>query len=134
MGGVRYNKPIISPQKLKEIENVFVVIVMGNPLPVTSQLKEMDVDCIGISELHFSYYEKGIDLSWLKKAMPKIETALTVLQDDKSREIITNVFCNKLVSQHNKIPYASFSEDGEYSPTDGDPQIVFDFSESISSR
>ena len=113
-GGVRYNKPIISPSELNNINNVFVIIVMGNPLPVKKQLKDMGVDCVCISELHFSYYEKGRDLSWLKAAMPKIETALGVLQDDKSREIFTHIFCNKLSSEHSKTPYASFSESGEY--------------------
>ena len=113
-GGDRYGKKILSPDEMKNIENVFVIIVMGNPLAVMEQLKRRGVEYIHISELHFSYYEKGTDTAWLTDSKEKIQNALALLQDDKSREIFTKVFCNKIYLSHSDHEYHSFQEGGEY--------------------
>lgn len=91
-----------------------MIIVMGNPLAVMEQLKQRGIEYIHISELHFSYYEKGTDATWLTDSKAKIENALALLEDDKSREIFTKVFCNKIYLSHVQHEYRSFHDGGEY--------------------
>lgn len=114
MGGYKYNRKILSPDELNKIKNVFVIIVMGNPLPIMTQMKNNNIEYMHISELHFSYYEKSIDIRWLAENCSKIENALQVLDDDKSREIFTKVFLNKIYCSYSNHPYQTFHEGGEY--------------------
>lgn len=67
-----------------------------------------------ITEMHFSFYEKGKDCGWLKNAVPEIKESLESLADDKSRSIFTQVFCNKIYLSKTRRPYESFAEGGEY--------------------
>lgn len=108
MGGKRYDREIISPDDAAKIDNVFVIAVVGNPLPIVEQFNKKGVECIHISELHFSYYEKGTDLSWIKKAKPKIEKALNLFADEKSRDVFSSIFCNKLLPSRKKTAMAGF--------------------------
>lgn len=113
-GQTFYGKKCISPNELVNLQNVFVIIVLGDCRSVMQQLRNMNIESIHISEMHFSNYEKGKDCAWLKVALPKIEKALELFQDDRSRYIFTSVFCNKIYLSATKNPYGSFSESGEY--------------------
>ena len=113
-GGDKHGKKILSPDELEKIENVFVIIVMGNPLAVMEQLKRRGIEYIHISELHFSYYEKRADTAWLTDSRAQIQQALTLFMDDTSREIFTNIFCNKIYLSHTKHAYSTFWQGGEY--------------------
>ena len=109
-----YGKKCISPAELGELSNVFVIIVLGDCRNVMKQLQEMNIPSIHISEMHFSGYVKGSNCGWIKEALPKMEKALKLLADDSSREIFTNVFCNKIYLSNSNTPYESFAEGGEY--------------------
>lgn len=109
-----HGKKCISPAELSQIENVFVIIVLGDCRPVMKQLQSMGISSIHISEIYFSDYEKGISCEWLENALPNIEKALEVLQDEESREVFTKVFCNKLYLSHTEFPYQTFTSEGMY--------------------
>lgn len=109
-----FGKVCISPSELKTIEDVFVITVMDDGREVEKQLKEMEVESMPITELHFSAYEKGIDCTWLKKALPLIEKAIECLDDDKSKEIFTKVFLNKIYLSKYAERYSDFAEGGDY--------------------
>lgn len=107
-------KKCISPSELSQIENVFVIIVLGDCRTVMKQLQGMGISSIHISEMHFSDYERGISCEWLENALPNIEKALEVLDDEESREVFTKVFCNKLYLSNTEFPYQTFRSGGEY--------------------
>ncbi len=109
-----YGKECISPQMLKQIENVYVVIVLGEPVEVEKQLRAMEIESMPITEMHFSAYEKGKDCKWLEDSLPTIEEALLCLDDDKSREIFTKIFLNKIYMTKFEERYDSFAEEGLY--------------------
>lgn len=109
-----YGRRCISPEQLKELDNIFVIIVMGDCRYVMKQLKEMGICSMHIGELHFSHYEKGKDCRWLRDAVPQIQKTLGLLADDRSRDIWTNVFCNKIYLSATDINYDKFAEGGEY--------------------
>lgn len=109
-----FGKKCISPEEMAGIENVFVIIVLGNCREVMEQLKDRGIPSIHISEMHFSYYEKGKDVTWLNDAMPQIEEALQLFKDEESKDIFTKVFCNKIYVSETETPYHTFARGGEY--------------------
>ncbi|MEZ3464298.1 MAG: FkbM family methyltransferase [Lachnospiraceae bacterium] len=112
-----YGKKCISPSELSQIENVFVIIVMGDCRSVMKQLQTTPgggIISAHISELHFSNYEKGKSCDWLENALSKIEYAIALLHDEESKDIFTKVFCNKIYLSSTNTPYQMFSSEGEY--------------------
>lgn len=109
-----YGKKCISPNELKCIENVFVIIVLGSCMAVAEQMRDLGIPYIHISEMHFSNYEKGKSCMWLNKSLEDIQSVLEYLKDDTSREVFTNVFCNKIYLSKTKTPYDTFAQSGEY--------------------
>lgn len=112
-----YGKKCISPSELSQIDNVFVIIVMGDCRAVTRQLQSIrggGIPTIHISEMHFSNYEKGKSCEWLENALPRIEETLSLFHDEKSRDIFTKVFCNKIYLSRTDTPYQTFMTSGEY--------------------
>lgn len=114
MGGLFEGKKCISPSELSQIDNVFVIIILGDCRAVMKQLRDMGIPSIHISEMHFSKYEKGKSCEWLKNALPHIENALKLMEDEESREIFTKVFCNKIYLSQTTMPYQTFRSEGEY--------------------
>lgn len=113
-GKVFYGKECIPPYQLANLRNAFVIIVLGDCRGVMQQLRNMHIDSIHVLEMYFSNYEKGKSCAWLRDALPPIERALKLFQNDRSRYIFTNVFCNKIYLSSTKNPYETFSETGEY--------------------
>jgi len=113
-GNTYYGKKCVSPDELYQMKNVVVIMVLGDCRSVERQMVEHNIECISITEIHFSAYEKGIDCRWLVDSLGNIEKALNSLYDDKSREIFTNVFLNKIYMSKSKQRYSSFRCGGEY--------------------
>lgn len=116
-----YGKKCISPSELSQIDNAFVIIVMGDCRAVMKQLQNIQgggIPAIHISEMHFSNYEKGKSCKWLEDALPKIKETLSLFHDEKSRDIFTKIFCNKIYLSNTTTPYWTFRSEGEYFEND----------------
>ena len=113
-GSTLYNRRCISPDELKNIPNVFVIAVVGNYNPIRVQLDEMGIESMHITEMHFEYYLKGNDISWIENALPKIEKVYNLLQDEKSKELYSEIICKKLGAQYSDLSYEQMATSGEY--------------------
>lgn len=109
-----YGKKCISPDEIKKLENPFVIAVVGNFIPIREQIRGMQIPVMHISEMHFSNYLKGEGTGWLENALPDIKEAIGLLADDESKNIFTNVFCNKIYGSKTQVDYESFATNGEY--------------------
>ena len=108
-----YGKRCISVDELRKIDNLFVIVVMGDCRDVIKQLNKYNIPSIPITELHFSKYNKGYDCGWLKDSIEKIEKTLNIL-DDESKEVFVKVFCKKIYMNNYKYEYSDFAKNGEY--------------------
>ena len=113
-GRLYHGRTCLPPENLTELSNVFVIIVMGNPNPVRDQLDQMGIESMHISEMHFEYYLKGTDLSWMEEALPSIEDVMKRLKDEQSRQLYTEIICRKLGACYATVPYSSMYSGGEY--------------------
>jgi len=112
-----YGKRCLSPEEIKSLENPFVIAVMGYYIPVRDQMRSLQIPVMHVGEMHFSNYIKGKDTKWLKAEWDNIKRALDLLADDQSREIFTNVFCNKIYGWETETDYETFVTQGEYFET-----------------
>lgn len=115
-GGVQspYGKKYIKPEEIPNLTNPFVIAVVGNYIPIREQMRAMQIPVLHISEMHFSNYIRGTKTDWLEKEIPNIKDALKLFTDDRSRDIFTNIFCNKIYGSKSKADYETFASDGEY--------------------
>lgn len=109
-----YGKKCISPEEIKELDSPFVIAVVGNYNPIREQMRAFSIPVMHISEMHFSNYIKGVETKWIENELPNIREAINLLEDDKSREVLSNVFCNKIYGSETKTDYEKFAVDGEY--------------------
>lgn len=109
-----YGRKCISPDELQKLDNPFVIAVVGNYIPIRDQMRKLSIPVVHISEMHFSNYIKGQRTEWLEAALPDIKKVLELLADDQSKEVFTNVFCNKIYGSESEIDYEQFATDGEY--------------------
>lgn len=110
-----FGKTCISIEKLKGLENAFVIAVVGNYEPIRIQMEELEIDSIHISEMHFEHYCKGVSLGWLKESLPDIKKSMELLADEKSLQVFTEVTCKKLTgSKLSDYTYSQLATNGEY--------------------
>jgi len=112
-----YGKKCISPDDLVKLNNPFVIVVMGSYSPVRDQLRELNIPCMYISEMHFIEYQKGKCTAWLDKEKKNISKAIGILEDEESVNVFTNIFCNKIYGSLNSFDYENFIIDGDYFET-----------------
>lgn len=58
--------PVVSPEKLKYIENLVVIILIGNPLPIEKQLDEMGISWVTYTDLTIDDELEDIDVTYIK--------------------------------------------------------------------
>lgn len=99
--------PVVSPEKLKYIENLVVIILIGNPLPIEKQLDVMGISWVTYTDLTIDD-ELGFTKNLEEYECQKQELIDTVdlLADDKSREIYVECLANRMA-----YPLATLSFD-----------------------
>ena len=65
--------------------------------------------------MHFSNYIRGTKTDWLEKEIPNIKESLKLFTDDRSRDIFTNIFCNKIYGSKSKADYEMTIQHHSYS-------------------
>lgn len=115
-----YGKKCIAPEEIKLLDNPFVIAVVGYDSfnAVRDQMREMKLPVIHISEMHFEDYLKGKGIGWIEEELENIEIALDILTDEQSKNVFTNIFCNKIYGWNTKRDYEFFATGGEYFETD----------------
>ncbi|MCI9229372.1 MAG: hypothetical protein HFG86_15385 [Dorea sp.] len=73
------------------------------------------IPVLHISEMHFSNYIRGTKTDWLEKEIPNIKESLKLFTDDRSRDIFTNIFCNKIYGSKSKADYEMTIQHHSYS-------------------
>lgn len=100
-----YGKRCISPKEIQMLDNPFAIAVVDNYIPIREQMREFSIPVMHVSEMYFSNYIKGKETEWLEEEFPYIKQAIDLFAEDKSRDIFTNIFCNKIYGSESKIDY-----------------------------
>lgn len=89
--------PVVSPKELAEYEELVVIIMLGEPLPVQRQLDEMGIRWVLHCDLSVDS-ELGLprEKEWFEGEIPKIREAYTLFEDAESKRIYVNAICNRI--------------------------------------
>ena len=106
----------VSPEELKNYDNLFVIIMLGNPIPVKKQLKEMGIRCIAHDNLSLdSIMEMPKDVDWFKKQKERIIFAYNLFEDNESKKIYVNGLCNRIAPSISECLWDElYSDEGQY--------------------
>ncbi len=114
----------ISVDELKNTENVYVIVMLGNPTEVLRQIGGaigME-NCAAYNDVALddviSKEEKYRKTEYFKGEQENIIKAFHLLGDEKSRERYVNVICNRIAPQMSTMSYDQMYQSLQYFPND----------------
>lgn len=114
----------ISLDELKEMKNVYVIVMLGNPTEALEQLGGVVGSgcCAAYNDVALddivSKDEKYRQVSHFKEQRDVIWEGFRLLEDEKSRETYVNVMCNRIAPHLSQMSYAQMYQEPQYFPED----------------
>ncbi|SHJ39577.1 methyltransferase, FkbM family [Clostridium cavendishii DSM 21758] len=107
-------KLCISPNELMKIEDVVVLIMVGNYPPISKQLDELGIENYSCDEIFLNVFDKHYDKQWFINQKDQIIQVLDIFEDEYSKEVYVEALCNRIAPH---IAFKIFNEikiPGEY--------------------
>lgn len=114
-----YGIPCIPVNELRELDNVIVIIMVGNSESLCKQLDEYGIPWVLYQELAIDAF-MGIpeDTKWFAGNSHKILEVYDLLEDKKSKQVYATVLSNRIAHPVAKRWYRDVVSDDEYFYTD----------------
>lgn len=116
-GKIFDGRKCISIQQLSELKSVVVFVMLGNYREVVERLNEMGIESYFFGDLYLNVYDKHYSASWFQKNKREMLETIDVFADDYSKNIYTNVICNRIAPQYAYRTFHEMEEKGEYFAT-----------------
>lgn len=106
----------VSPEDLKNYDNLVVIIMVGNPIPVKKQLRKMGIRCMAHNSLSLDHImEMPKDINWFKDQKKRIISAYNLFEDNESKKIYVNGLCNRIAPSMSEFLWDElYSDEGQY--------------------
>lgn len=108
--------PCVSPEELKKYPNLIVIIMMGNPVDVEKQLKEMKIPYVyhvNLSLDRIMGMKKEAD--WFEKESPFIKEVYNYFEDDFSKKVYTGALMNRMATDISTFDWENiYSDEMQY--------------------
>lgn len=114
-------KGIISPDDLKLLDNPVVILMLGDPRSAIEQLKDIVgiQNCISYNDLVLDeIMGVGKDTAYYSKQKERFFQAYSLLEDNQSRKIFTEIFCLRVAPHLAETSYESLCCMPQYFPKD----------------
>lgn len=109
------NAKFISIDELVNLEDAIVLITVGNNRKdIQKQLDKLGVENYVFGDLYLREYDSHYSSNWFYDNKSKILEVFDMLEDDKSKEIYTNVFCNRVAPHLSNKNFNDMKEENEY--------------------
>lgn len=90
----------ISPAELTKYDNLVVIIMVGNSIPIEEQLKKMKIKYVTHLELALDdIMEIPTSVSWFRNEKNSIKEAFGLLKDNESKKVFVNALCNRMAPE-----------------------------------
>ncbi len=107
---------VITVDELAKIDNLSVILMLGNPWSVIDQLKKLGIKNI------FHYNELSVarimntpkDVKWFEKSVPMIIETYKMLGDNESKKVYVNILCNRIAPEIAEYSYDEMYMDKQY--------------------
>ena len=111
----------LTPKELCRLEDVAVIFMLGNPNSAVRQFSSVwgGVNCIAYNDLVLDEV-MGAQTSqeWFAAQQERMEQAFLLMEDDLSRTVYVNVFCNRVAPQFADYTYEDLCVQPQYFPHD----------------
>lgn len=106
---------VVPPCELKEYEDLIVIIMLGDPIPVEEQLDSLGIRWVTHADLIIDDL-LGLtkDITEFEKTVPYYLEAFDLLNDEKSKEIFVEALCNRIAYPLADKTYKELYSEGEY--------------------
>jgi FkbM family methyltransferase len=102
----------ISPSELARLDDVVVIIMVGNFMPVYDQLSKLGLRCYIFAEVGWELMVNPCNKECFIDN--KILETFDLLHDIRSKEVYYNVICNRIAPQFAECYYSGVYSNGEY--------------------
>lgn len=110
-------KGFIKPEQLKELKNVVVIFMLGDPRSAINQLKDIVglENCIVYNDLVLDdIMGSDKDIDYYKSQKQKLFDVFDMLSDELSQKIFVNIFCLRVAPHLADLSYEELYTDNQY--------------------
>ena len=106
----------IPPYELTNYESLVVILMLGNPVPVEKQLKDLGIQFIYhvnlmLDEIMNIPRSRG----WFMKEIDDIKKVYSLFHDDRSKKIYVNGLCNRIAPAFSELTWEElFCDEEQY--------------------
>lgn len=108
----------LSPQEVAEMDDVGVLIMIGEWRPVYCQLKGLGIECWPMDWYTMNVYDPKYEASWFERNRARIVNAIDLFEDEASKEIYVEAICNRIAPALSKKIFNEIKTPGEYFDSD----------------
>lgn len=108
----------LSPQELSEMDDVGVLIMIGEWRPVYAQLRALGIDCWPMDWYTMNVYDPKYSPEWFENNREKIVNTVDLFADELSKEIYVEAVCNRIAPSMATKIFNEIKTPGEYFDSD----------------
>lgn len=113
-GSVISGYTCVSPDKLKELDDVVVIIMVGNYKKVQEQLNEMQIENYLFTDLFMNVYTTYHDAGWFEAQREKVLAAYQMFEDTLSKECFVESICHRIAPFLAQKTFHEIESENEY--------------------
>lgn len=108
----------LSPNEIAEMEDIAVLIMIGEWRPVYKQLTALGIECYPMDWYAMNVYDPHYSNGWFEKQRRSILNSADLFEDEKSKEIYVEAICNRIAPPLAKKIFNELKTSGEYFSSD----------------
>lgn len=113
-GKIFKGRRCLSPEEIAEMDDIAVVIMVGEWRPIYKQLSDMGIECYPMDWLVLNVYDPHYSDEWFEENRKKIVDSVDLFADDISKEIYVEAICNRIAPPLATKIFNEIKTPGEY--------------------
>ncbi len=107
----------LSPQEIAGMDDIAVLIMVGEWRPIYEQLTAMGIECYPMDWYVLNVYDPHYSDEWFKEKRDVIVDSVDLFEDDISKEIYVEAICNRIAPPLATKIFNEIKTPGEYFET-----------------
>lgn len=108
----------LSPEKIAEMDDIAVLIMVGEWRPIYKQLTAMGIECYPMDWYTMNAYDPHYSNIWFENNRAKMLNTLDLFEDEISRQVYVETICNRIAPQLATKIFNELKTPGEYFQSD----------------
>lgn len=108
----------LSPNEIAEMDDIAVLIMIGEWRPIYKQLTGMGIECYPMDWYTMNVYDPHYSDEWFEKNRQTIVNSIDLFEDDISKKIYVEAICNRIAPLMATKIFNEIKTPGEYFESD----------------